>query len=156
MKVSRFTPVVAANVRGGKYANPFDRHIGINIERISSNTHGCKTSAVPRDTALNIHGTVHGGWLSANLDAVSVGATYLNPQIGLKDDEYGVTSSLNIEFKKPAFSGEEYICEAKVLNRQGNDITTEAEIKSDTGEVVALAKSVIKARSINYSPATSV
>ena len=144
------SPIGAGEIRRRGYLNPFDTHIG--IKRFDSTGEGIKSIADTSEVTSNIHGTVHGGWSSANLDATSVGAVYNDREKGLKDDEYGVTALLDVKFKNPAFLGETYDCDAKVVSREGNDIKTFAVIRNSNGVEIASARGLIKARKLDYDP----
>ena len=146
-------PLSAGEVRTRGYFNRFDSHIG--IKEFSINHEGFASLSTTENFTSNIHGSVHGGWSSANLDATSVGAVYADLENGLKENEYGVTASLDVQFKNPALVGENYLCNAKVIKREGNNIFTEASIKSSQGVEIASARGLIKARKLDYNPTTA-
>lgn len=150
MLVGSIKPVLAGEVRNKHYLNPFDTHIG--IEKFEASGQGVRSTANTHDTTSNIHGSVHGGWSSANLDATSVGAAYFDKNSGLKDDEFGITASLDVRFLKPAMLGRKYICDAEVISREGNNIQTKAVIKdSETLVEIASATGLVKARKLDFS-----
>lgn len=151
--INGITPLSAGEVRRRGYFNRFDSHIG--IKEYSTMHEGFTSSSTTEQFTSNIHGSVHGGWSSANLDATSVGAVYADLEKGLKENEYGVTASLDVQFKSPALVGEDYACNAKVVKREGNNIFTEAIIKSSQGVEIASARGLIKARKLDYNPTTS-
>ena len=151
MLVNSIVPITAGKIRNGEYKNPFDGHLGVNIGRdfISSNERSVVTTTPP-DTARNVHGSVHGGYTASLLDTVASGTVYSAQPNGLKDDEYALTASLNIEFKKPVVIGRKYTCEGTVVGREGNNIQTKAALTDDQGVQVATATALVKARRADY------
>lgn len=146
MPGNQITPITAGTIRRERRcSNSFDNHIGINTEGLISNQGACAVTVVPQETASNIQGSVHGGWIAALLDTVASGAAYSFQPGGLEDSEYGLTASLNVRFNRPVFTGETYTCEGKVIGREGNNIQTEAAITNGKGVQVATATAVVKA-----------
>lgn len=148
MLVKSIVPITAGETRKKIHINPFDKHIGINVETLSSTD---AITATPQETALNAHGIVHGGWTAAFLDIVASGVPYSYQEGALKDNEYGLTASLNIEFKRPVFVGTAYTGEGTIVKREGNNIQTKATITDDQGIQVATATALVKARRPDYS-----
>lgn len=150
MSISQITPITAGEIRRNGYVNSFDRHVGISTEGFISHRKNCTVTAIPQETALNPHGCVHGGWTATLLDTVAGGVAYSNKTGALEDNEYGLTSALDIEFKVPVFSGETYTCAGKIIHRDGNNIQTRATLADSKGVEVATASALIKARRVDY------
>ena len=150
--VNQIIPITAGEIRSGRYSgrynNSFNRLTGISLEGFSEDK--CAITVTPQETALNVQGCVHGGYIATVADTVASGAAY-SDQIGaLKDGEYGLTASLSIEFNKPLFAGKTYFCEGKIDGREGNNIRTNAIVTDDQGVQVAAATALVKARRTNY------
>lgn len=150
MLVNQITPITAGAIRSRGYSNLFDKHIGINTDNFTSDRERCAVTVVPQETALNVHGSVHGGWTAALLDTVASGSAYSHQAGGLRDDEYGLTASLNVEFNAPVFAGRKYACEGRIIGREGNNIKTRAAVTDDKGLEVATATALVKARRADY------
>lgn len=144
MLVNQIVPVSAGDIRRNGYKSSFDKHIGINTDDFTKN--GGAVTVTPPEAALNPHGIVHGGWTSVLLDTVASGAAYTYQTGKLEDNEFGLTTSLNIEFKKPVFAGATYLCQGNILRREGNMIHTKAEVTDSNGIQVAAATATLKAK----------
>ncbi len=154
------SPITAKQFRTGRFNSPFNIHIGINnIEGFNSPKGRCAITATPPETATNIYkGVGHGGWTATFLDTVASCAAYTDQSGGLEDNEFALTKSIDIKFKKPVLIGQPYTGSGKIIRRTGNDIETEATVIDSKGVEVASATAVIKARRPDYtnpnSPAT--
>ena len=151
MHIKQITPITAGQIRRGGYSSPYDQHLGISPTRdFFSDNERSTITVIPPDVALNPHACVHGGYVASVLDTGTGYAAYSNQPGSLDDKEYALTSSLNVEFNAPVFSGQTYTCEGKIIGREGNNIRTKATLTDDKGIQVASATALIKARRTDY------
>lgn len=76
--------------------------------------------------------TVHGGLLATVLDEIMIKAA---AAAGIKC----VTAEINVKYKKPAFTGKNYLAYGKMLETRGRIVTAESRISDATGQIYAQA-----------------
>lgn len=84
-------------------------------------------------------GRVHGGLITAMLDEMGLRALWTQPE---REEEFGVTFSLETKFRKPVPYDEKLIGRGVITKETGNFLVTEADILDIYGNV--LANGVIK------------
>lgn len=84
---------------------------------------------------LRTLGLLHGG-VSCSLLDTTMG---LAAMTCAEDGKVIVTSQMNVHFIRPCRLGETIICTAHVKHGGRQTVVTEAELKTDTGELVALS-----------------
>ena len=85
---------------------------------------------------LNINGVVHGGVYTTALDTAMGGAVVTT----LKDAEVTATTSLYVEFLRPAREGMELTAEGRVVRRGRHLAFVEGSLKTDKGVEVGRAQ----------------
>ncbi len=87
----------------------------------------------------NRHGTVQGGFLAAMLDSATGNAVMAM----LPPEQTAVTTRLDTSFLKPARPGPLYAV-ARVAERDARSARVEAEIRDDSGTVLATAHAKLR------------
>lgn len=121
--------------------NRFNDYLGITIEH--QNTDSCKAVLKIRPELFNsIDGTVHGG-VTSTLADVAMGHAAAPHVDGIQQC---VTLESKINYLAPA-KGDILIAESKVIQRGGRIIVMQADVKTENGELVAIALGTYARRS---------
>jgi uncharacterized protein (TIGR00369 family) len=91
----------------------FHRSVGFTVERESTGAGVCVVGGVVKARHLNINGVVHGGVYATILDTAMGGAVVTT----LREDEVTATTSLYIEFLRPAEKGATLRARGEVVRR---------------------------------------
>ena len=85
----------------GRGLGGFHASVGFSVDPTATGTGVCEVSGTVKARHLNINGVVHGGVYATILDTAMGGATVTT----LREDEVTATTSLYIEFLRPAQQG---------------------------------------------------
>ncbi|MCI4325956.1 MAG: PaaI family thioesterase [Thermoplasmata archaeon] len=91
----------------------FHRSVGFHVDRASTGAGVCVVGGVVKARHLNINGVVHGGVYATILDTAMGGAVVTT----LREDEVTATTSLYIEFLRPAEKGAKLRARGEVVRR---------------------------------------
>ena len=131
-------PLSAGTIRQTGFANlyagytGFEKHVGVDIGGFKPSEGEYRRYSAPitlQDKDLNMHGTASGAFTAALSDIATSWVPYWDDEKGLKDDQFSVTKSLNVQFKRAMYPGKQYVGTARILRAEGNNIWTEASIK---------------------------
>lgn len=106
--------------------------IGLALE-FEATPEGAKVNVQFGESFQSYPGIVHGGVISAVMDETMAYA------IILKHGVLPFTSSLKVEYRMPVESGKSFVCEARVVSREGNRFRVDARLKDEKGRAVILA-----------------
>lgn len=123
----------------GTGANGFAQYLG--IETLESREGFVRLRLPVRPDLLNGHGTVHGGVLASLVDNAVGAALATLPQLGEGDGM--VTTDLNISYLNPA-RGPVVFAEGQILEPGKSISFGEAELKDESGELVAKGRATFK------------
>ncbi|MFZ1023933.1 MAG: PaaI family thioesterase [Thermoplasmata archaeon] len=113
----------------------FHRNVGFAIDPKQSGPGSGTVRGIVRKRHLNINGVVHGGVYATILDT-AMGAAVMSR---LDADEVTATTSLYIEFIRPAREGQELIARGDVLRRGQHLAFVEGQLTSDEGKLLGQA-----------------
>lgn len=110
-------------------------NIGLKLE---FRTEGRTTKAVftPKKEHQGYKNIIHGGILSAILDEAM---TRLGYELGLNT----VTAHIEVDFKMPAYVGEELFLEGEITKEDGRKVLAKSVLKNSKEVIVAEAKGIL-------------
>ena len=89
-------------------------------------------TAVPRNEHQSYPNRMHGGMISALLDETVGRAIMIT-----KPDQWGVTSELNVKFRKPVPLDKQIFCVGKVVKERGMTFLAKGIIEDEDGTLLA-------------------
>lgn len=113
----------------------FHRSIGFVIDLKDSSKGICIVRGKVRRAHLNINGIVHGGVYATALDTAMGGAVVSD----LADGETTATTSLYVEFLRPARAGQELVARGEILRRGRHIAFVEGKLDDGAGNQFAQA-----------------
>jgi len=113
--------------------------LGREIVEADKDTGEVRLRYLAKHDFTNRHGTVQGGFLAAMLDSATGNAVMAM----LPPEETAVTTRLDTSFLKPARPGPLYAV-ARVAERDARSARVEAEIRDDSGTVLATAHAELR------------
>jgi len=113
--------------------------LGREIVEADKDTGEVRLRFLAKHDFTNRHGTVQGGFLAAMLDSATGNAVMAM----LPPEETAVTTRLDTSFLKPARPGPLYAV-ARVSERDARSARVEAEIRDDSGTVLATAHAELR------------
>ncbi len=112
---------------------PFLESVG--AEQVSSSNGRATWKLVVRDSHLRTHGILHGGMAAVMLDtAMGRAVTTL-----CAAEQSAVTAQLNVNFVRPARSGDELLATGEVLHCGRQTAVTRGELRTADGTLIATA-----------------
>jgi uncharacterized protein (TIGR00369 family) len=97
----------------GRGLGGFHRSVGFSVDPAATGAGVCVVSGVVKARHLNINGVVHGGVYATILDTAMGGAVVTT----LREDEVTATTSLYVEFLRPAQKGVTLRARGEVVRR---------------------------------------
>ncbi len=113
--------------------------LGREIVEADKDTGEVRLRFLAKHDFTNRHGTVQGGFLAAMLDSATGNAVMAM----LPPEQTAVTTRLDTSFLKPARPGPLYAV-ARVSERDARSARVEAEIRDDSGTVLATAHAELR------------
>ncbi len=113
----------------------FHRNVGFSIDPTQSGDGFCTVRGIVQKRHLNINGVVHGGVYATILDT-AMGAAVMTR---LASDEVTATTSLYVEFLRPAREGQELIARGDVLRRGQHLAFVEGQLSDEDGTFLSQA-----------------
>lgn len=113
----------------------FHRSIGFTIDAEESGRGICTVRGKVQARHLNINGVVHGGVYATALDTAMGGAVVSD----LAEGESTATTSLYVEFLRPARAGQELVARGEVLRRGRHLAFVEGKLDDGAGRQFAQA-----------------
>ncbi len=113
--------------------------LGREIVEADKDTGEVRLRYLAKHDFTNRHGTVQGGFLAAMLDSATGNAVMAM----LPPEQTAVTTRLDTSFLKPARPGPLYAV-ARVSERDARSARVEAEIRDDSGTVLATAHAELR------------
>lgn len=120
--------------------SPLGRHLDWRAERIEPDR-ACFHMPFAEHN-VTVGNMVHGGAISALADAAATAACWATPDADPATSR-GATVALNINFLKAAL-GVGLTADARVVQRGGSLCVADVEVRSDDGELIALARATYK------------
>jgi uncharacterized protein (TIGR00369 family) len=120
--------------------SPFGKLLGSEIVRVDSDAGEIEIHYEARPEFTNRMGTVAGGMLAAMLD----GLTGLAGLAVLSDDTRVATTSLSVEYLRPAPADEPIVGLGRVVERDERDLRTRGELRNGVGQVVARGEATLR------------
>jgi uncharacterized protein (TIGR00369 family) len=114
----------------------FHRLVGFAIDPKLCGPGYCTVRGVVRKRHLNINRVVHGGVYATILDT-SMGAAVMSR---LASDEVTATTSLYVEFLRPAREGQELLARGEVLRRGHHLAFVEGKLTAEDGKLLGQAQ----------------
>ncbi len=114
----------------------FHVEIGFQVVPGSVSEGRCSVRGVITDRHLNINGVVHGGVYTTALDTAMGGSVVST----LKDDEVTATTSLYVEFLRPAKEGQVLIADGRVVRRGRHLAFVEGILRNESSVEVGRAQ----------------
>jgi len=113
----------------------FHREVGLSIDPKGTSPGVCTVVGTVEPRHLNINGVVHGGVYATILDTAMGGAVVTR----LAEDETTATTSLYVEFLRPAVIGQELRARGEVVRRGRHLAFVRGELTDQSGAMLALA-----------------
>ena len=119
--------------RGG--LGGFHRSVGFTVDASATGGGVCEVAGVVKARHLNINGVVHGGVYATILDTAMGGAVVTT----LRDTEVTATTSLYVEFLRPAVKGARLRARGEVVRRGRHLAFVEGDLKDGEGKRLSQA-----------------
>ncbi len=119
---------------GADVANPFNDFLGIEI--VEAVAGECMMRLALRPEHMNPNDVAHGGVVSTLIDAATGTAVRTLLLERSESERVHVTVDLHVTYLAPAF-GKELVAKARVMRGGRTAVFSEAEVRDDTGRVVA-------------------
>ena len=113
----------------------FHREVGFSIDPSATGDGRCVVRGKVEPRHLNINGVVHGGVYATILDTAMGGAVVTT----LGDEEVTATTSLYVEFFRPALEGLELIAKGEVVRRGRHLAFVQGHLEDGTGRALSQA-----------------
>jgi uncharacterized protein (TIGR00369 family) len=113
----------------------FHREVGFSIDPSATGNGRCVVRGKVEPRHLNINGVVHGGVYATILDTAMGGAVVTT----LGSDEVTATTSLYVEFFRPAVEGNELTAKGEVVRRGRHLAFVQGHLEDQTGRALSQA-----------------
>lgn len=120
--------------------SPLGRHLNWQSEHIDDDAARFRMPFAPHN--VTVGNMVHGGAISALADAAATAACWATPEADPATTR-GATIALNVNFLKAAL-GVDLVADARVVQRGGSVCVADVEVRTDDGELIAVARATYK------------
>lgn len=117
-----------------RYGSSFEKFLGVEFKKYEKGF--CEISFTVQDHHLNIGKSCHGGVIESLLDIALSGAVTCD---FIDKAESVVTMQMNVNFLRPAFSGETLSAYGEIIKKGSTIVYVEGAIKNSEGKLVAKA-----------------
>jgi len=120
--------------------SPLGRHLNWQADRIEEDHARFRMPFAEHN--VTVGDMVHGGAISALADAAATAACWATPEADPSRSR-GATVALNVNFLKAAL-GVDLLADARVVQRGGSVCVADVEVRTDAGELIAVARATYK------------